>query len=162
MVTTLHPCPRAHPSTGTDLARALPLLAALPLCRRLVNDSYHTDVCLLYPPYLTALAALYIAVILSDVKSPAAVAQAQPNPASPVPSGHAVATPPAAAPPASTSASASASVASMAASFNAANQSAATSSALAELRTWYSNLNVDLDEARPPHAHCRPCGSPRG
>lgn len=130
----------------------MPFLDALPLCRRLVNDSYHTDVCLIYPPYLTALAALYIAVILSDLKSPAAVAQVQPNPASPAPSGHAVATPPAVAPPAS----ASMSVASMAASFSAANQSSSTSNALAELRTWFSNLNVDLDEALPPNARCRP------
>lgn len=31
----------------------------------IVNDSYRTDVCLLYPPHLIALAAIYLTVILN-------------------------------------------------------------------------------------------------
>ena len=30
-------------------------------CRRIINDSLRTDVALLYPPYLIALAAMYMA-----------------------------------------------------------------------------------------------------
>ena len=33
----------------------------------LCNDSYHTDVCLLYPPYVTAVAALYVACVINNV-----------------------------------------------------------------------------------------------
>lgn len=32
----------------------------------IVNDSYRTDICLLYPPYLIALAAIYLASFLKD------------------------------------------------------------------------------------------------
>lgn len=31
-----------------------------------MNDSYRTDICLLYPPYLIALAAIYLASFLKD------------------------------------------------------------------------------------------------
>lgn len=36
------------------------------LSRYVVNDSYRTDLCLLYPPYLIAIAALYVASVLKD------------------------------------------------------------------------------------------------
>ena len=32
----------------------------------IVNDSYRTDICLLYPPYLIALSAIYLASFLKD------------------------------------------------------------------------------------------------
>ena len=43
----------------------------LPTAWRIVNDSYRCDVCLMYPPYLIALAAIHIAavVIKKDIKS---------------------------------------------------------------------------------------------
>ena len=37
-----------------------------PSYRYVINDSYRTDLCLLYPPYLVALAALYVATVLKD------------------------------------------------------------------------------------------------
>lgn len=42
----------------------------LPLAWRIVNDSLRTDVCLLYPPYLIALACLHMACVIlqKDVK----------------------------------------------------------------------------------------------
>ncbi|XP_019633104.1 PREDICTED: cyclin-C-like [Branchiostoma belcheri] len=36
----------------------------LPLAWRIVNDSYRTDVCLLYPPFMIALAALHMACVI--------------------------------------------------------------------------------------------------
>ena len=36
----------------------------LPLAWRIVNDSLRTDVCLHYPPYLIALAALHMACVM--------------------------------------------------------------------------------------------------
>ncbi|XP_033637692.1 cyclin-C-like isoform X2 [Asterias rubens] len=38
----------------------------LPLAWRIVNDSLRTDVCLLYPPYLIALACLHMACVISQ------------------------------------------------------------------------------------------------
>lgn len=38
----------------------------LPLAWRIVNDSLRTDVCLLYPPYLIALASLHIACVIQQ------------------------------------------------------------------------------------------------
>ena len=87
-----------------------------------MNDSYHTDLCLLYPPYLTALACMYIAVIVSDGKTSAAAAQAAIVP--------------------TTGGSSLASILALAGSLNA------SSPAVTELRTWFSNLHVDIDEVR--------------
>ncbi|CAE1251627.1 CCNC [Acanthosepion pharaonis] len=38
----------------------------LPVAWRIVNDSLRTDVCLMYPPYLIALACLHIACVIQD------------------------------------------------------------------------------------------------
>ena len=38
--------------------------AILPLAWRIVNDSMRTDVCLLYPPFLIALACLHMASVI--------------------------------------------------------------------------------------------------
>ncbi|PIK55645.1 putative cyclin-C-like [Apostichopus japonicus] len=38
----------------------------LPLAWKIVNDSLRTDVCLLYPPYLIALACLHMACVISQ------------------------------------------------------------------------------------------------
>lgn len=36
------------------------------LCRSLVNDSYRTDLILMYPPFMIALACIYIASVLKE------------------------------------------------------------------------------------------------
>ena len=38
----------------------------LPIAWRIVNDSLRTDVCLLYPPYLIALAAIHMACVIQQ------------------------------------------------------------------------------------------------
>ncbi|XP_040577273.1 cyclin-C isoform X1 [Lepeophtheirus salmonis] len=40
--------------------------SVLPIAWRVVNDSLRTDVCLLYPPYLIALASLHIACVIMN------------------------------------------------------------------------------------------------
>jgi cyclin C len=40
--------------------------AILPIAWRIVNDSLRTDVCLLYPPYLIALAAIHMACVIQQ------------------------------------------------------------------------------------------------
>lgn len=35
----------------------------------IINDSYRTDVCLLYPPHLIALSAIYLTVVLNHTDS---------------------------------------------------------------------------------------------
>eukprot|EP00164_Ancoracysta_twista_P006992 GFYU01009846.1.p1 GENE.GFYU01009846.1~~GFYU01009846.1.p1 ORF type:complete len:277 (-),score=16.22 GFYU01009846.1:119-949(-) len=48
-------------TTGPDAAAALKQKAW-----NVINDSYKTDVCLRYPPYLIALASIYVACVLSN------------------------------------------------------------------------------------------------
>ncbi|KAJ7563754.1 hypothetical protein O6H91_03G124800 [Diphasiastrum complanatum] len=44
-----------------------PLVQYFPtICRALVNDSYGTDLILMYPPYVIALACIYIGCILKE------------------------------------------------------------------------------------------------
>ena len=120
----------------------------------IVNDSYHTDVCLLYPPYLTALAALFMAVVHTEDNAASASNAA------------------------ATSASLGDSSSSSAAAGSATGAedgyekflyfflylylnlnrrppqavavvtsiTNASSSKLADLRRWFSELNVDMDE----------------
>lgn len=40
--------------------------AILPIAWRIVNDSLRTDVCLLYPPYMIALAAIHMACVIQQ------------------------------------------------------------------------------------------------
>ena len=50
-------------SSWQDLGQDLET-ACLPLAWRIVNDSMRTDVCLLYPPFLIALACLHMASVI--------------------------------------------------------------------------------------------------
>uniref|UniRef100_A0A671TB00 Cyclin-C-like n=1 Tax=Sinocyclocheilus anshuiensis TaxID=1608454 RepID=A0A671TB00_9TELE len=36
------------------------------VCRRIVNDTYRTDLCLLYPPFMIALACLHVACVVQQ------------------------------------------------------------------------------------------------
>uniref|UniRef100_A0A8C0TCR7 Cyclin-like domain-containing protein n=3 Tax=Canis lupus TaxID=9612 RepID=A0A8C0TCR7_CANLF len=38
----------------------------LPLAWRIVNDTYRTDLCLLYPPFMIALACLHVACVVQQ------------------------------------------------------------------------------------------------
>jgi len=40
----------------------------LQMAWRIVNDSYRTDLCLLHPPYLIAIAAMYMSCVFGDIK----------------------------------------------------------------------------------------------
>jgi hypothetical protein len=104
--------------------------------RRIANDSFHTDVCLLYPPYLTALACVFLAVLVAETVAPSTDGGVPGTPAF-----AAVAAAAAAAggddPPLGGAASLA----------DAAARNAA-SPAVAQLRTWFANLHVDLDEVR--------------
>lgn len=41
------------------------MISSHTLCRAIINDTYRSDICLLYPPYLIALGALYIALVMN-------------------------------------------------------------------------------------------------
>ena len=43
----------------------------LPVAWRIINDTYRSDICLLYPPYLIALACLHMAAVMKkkDIKA---------------------------------------------------------------------------------------------
>jgi cyclin C len=42
------------------------LLIRFGLCRLIINDTYRTDVCLKYPPFVIAIAAIYLALVNHD------------------------------------------------------------------------------------------------
>ena len=64
------------------------------LAHSIVNDSYNTDLCLLYPPHIIALTSIFLAVVLRPTGQPAGLqnyaASASPHSGSPLqsPGGH--------------------------------------------------------------------------
>ena len=133
-----------------------------------MNDSYHTDLCLLYPPYLTALACLYLSALLADTKTgttPLPSLAAANMPSGTAATGTLSGMAPLASSAAVTGAGAASASATATATLAASSEGAAAptlsnlaalassnmsadSPAVSQLRGWYAGLHVDLDEVR--------------
>ena len=69
------PYPRAHhplPLHANQRAACI-----LPVNRFIINDTYRSELCLLYPPHMIAIAAIYLTLVLNDKTRDAIQAQKQ-------------------------------------------------------------------------------------